>query len=517
MNSQARAKTAQFYARNTYELIFSSRSILNNKDIAEEVSNCSTILAVSNPMLKAANMNSRVKTSLVNPPPLKGVYRHQLYISIGLAYLAAILEENGHEVNLIDCPASEIDLHQLKTKLAKSNPDLIGITSMTPTIQSALQTAHVAKETCPESTVVIGGPHATFMDEQILKEEEGVDIVVRGEGEQTLLELAQNVTKSKDLSKIEGITFRHKQQKVRTPNRKHIQNLDELPLPAYKHFPLEKYRLFGRRILPIITSRGCPSQCSFCTTSRIFGKAFRARSPQNVVDELEWLKDSQGADAFSFYDDTFTLDKKRAIKICEEMKNRKIGIPWDCQTRVSQVSKELLAKMREANCQQVFFGVESGCQEILNAVKKGTTVEQNEAAIRLAKKAGLFVAVSVMVGYPGETPEMLKQTIDLLRRTEPDDAYICVATPYPGTELRNLIEDSGWNISNDWKQYDTTTPVFNNPNLSAEDVTKIRNSFYDSFYSPKYVLHHMFKRNFYSRIMARTAMNHLIWRVKKIF
>jgi len=459
----------------------------------------------------------RVKISLVNPPPLKGVYRHQLYLSIGLAYLAAVLEKNGHEVTVIDCPASEIDLIQLKIKLSSAEPKLIGITSMTPTIQSAIQSAYAAKETCPDALVVLGGPHATFMDEQVLSEEKSIDIVVRGEGEQTLLDLTQNVSNHKKLNKIEGITYRNNGNIVRTSNRAYIQNLDELPRPAYKYFPLEKYRLYGRRILPIITSRGCPSQCSFCTTSRIFGKAFRARSPQNVVDELEWLRDVHGADAFSFYDDTFTLDKTRALKICEEMKNRKIGIPWDCQTRVSTVSKELLSKMREANCQQVFFGVESGCQKILDAVNKGTTVEQNKAAIKMAKKAGLFVAVSVMVGYPGETPEMLKQTIDLVRNTEPDDAYICVATPYPGTELRNLIEKMGWNISNDWKRYDTTAPVFDNPNLSIEDVTKIRSSFYDSFYSPKYVLRHLFKRNFYSQVMARTAMNHIIWRIRKMF
>ena len=459
----------------------------------------------------------RVKISLVNPPPLKGVYRHQLYLSIGLAYLAAVLEKNGHEVTVIDCPASEIDLIQLKIKLSSAEPKLIGITSMTPTIQSAIQSAYAAKETCPDALVVLGGPHATFMDEQVLSEEKSIDIVVRGEGEQTLLDLTQNVSNHKKLNKIEGITYRNNGNIVRTSNRAYIQNLDELPRPAYKYFPLEKYRLYGRRILPIITSRGCPSQCSFCTTSRIFGKGFRARSPKNVVDELEWLRDVHGADAFSFYDDTFTLDKKRALKICEEIKNREIGIPWDCQTRVSTVSKEMLAKMREANCQQVFFGVESGCQKILDAVNKGTTVEQNKAAIKLAKKAGLFVAVSVMVGYPGETWDMLEQTIDLLRKAEPDDAYICVATPYPGTELRNLIENMGWNISNDWKRYDTTAPVFDNPNLSAEDVTKIRSSFYDSFYSPKYVLRHMFKRNFYSKIMARTALNHLIWRVRKIF
>jgi len=459
----------------------------------------------------------RVKISLVNPPPLKGVYRHQLYLSIGLAYLAAVLEKNGHDVTVIDCPASEIDLNQLKIKLSSVEPKLIGITSMTPTIQSAIQSAYAAKETCPDALVVLGGPHATFMDEQVLSEEKSIDIVVRGEGEETLLDLTQNVSNHKNLNKIEGITYRKNGNIVRTSNRTFIQNLDELTRPAYKFFPLEKYRLYGRRILPIITSRGCPSQCSFCTTSRIFGKAFRARSPKNVVDELEWLRDVHGADAFSFYDDTFTLDKTRALKICEEIKNRKIGIPWDCQTRVSTVSKELLSKMREANCQQVFFGVESGCQKILDAVNKGTTVEQNKAAIKMAKKAGLFVAVSVMVGYPGETREMLKQTIDLVRNTEPDDAYICVATPYPGTELRNLIEKTGWNISNDWKRYDTTAPVFDNPNLSTEDVTKIRSSFYDSFYSPKYVLRHLFKRNFYSQVMARTALNHLIWRIRKMF
>ena len=459
-------------------------------------------------------MQKRAKISLVNPPPLKGVYRHQLYLPIGLAYLAAVLEEDGYDVTVIDCPALEIDLKQLKTKLASINPDVVGITSMTPTIQSALLSASAAKEACPDAMVVLGGPHATFMDEQVLSEEAAVDVVVRGEGEETLLELAKNVSNPKSLNRIQGITFRNNGQTVRTPTRPFIQNLDELPRPAYKYFPLEKYRLFGRRMLPIMTSRGCPAQCSFCTTARMFGKAFRARSPKNIVDELEWLRDMHGTDAFSFYDDTFTLDKKRAIKICEEIKNREIGLPWDCQTRVSVVSEEILRKMRQANCQQVFFGVESGCQKILDAVHKGTTVEQNEKAIRLAKDAGLFVAISVIIGYPGETKEMLQETIDLIRKAEPDDVYMCVATPYPGTELRRVVEERGWEMSNDWGQYDTITPVFANPNLSAEEVRKLRTSFYNSFYSPKYVLRQMFKRNFYSRVMARTALNHILWRIR---
>ena len=462
-------------------------------------------------------MHRRVKISLVNPPPLKGVYRHQLYLPMGLAYLAAVLEKNGYEVTVIDCPALEVNLKQLKTKLTSIDPDIVGITSMTPTIQSALLSASAAKEACPDAIVVLGGPHATFMDEQVLNEEAAVDVMVRGEGEETLLELAKNVSNPKRLNRIQGITFRNNGQTVRTPTRPFIKNLDELPRPAYKYFPLEKYRLFGRKMLPIMTSRGCHSQCSFCTTARMFGKAFRARSPKSIVDELEWLRDVHGADAFSFYDDTFTLDKKRALKICEEIRNREIGLPWDCQTRVSVVSKEILLKMREANCQQVFFGVESGCQKILDAVNKGTTVEQNEKAIRLAKNAGLFVSISVIIGYPGETKEMLQETIDLIRKAEPDDVYICVATPYPGTELRRVVENIGWEISNEWGQYDTITPVFENPNLSAEEIKELRTSFYNSFYSPKYVIRHLFKMNFYSRLMARTAMNHILWRIRSFF
>jgi anaerobic magnesium-protoporphyrin IX monomethyl ester cyclase len=458
-----------------------------------------------------------IKTTLVIPPPLKGVYRHQLYLPIGLAYLAAVLEDRGHEVTVVDCPALDLDETALKTKLSSIQPDLIGITSMTPTIQSALLSSRVAKEACPESMVVLGGPHATFMDEQVLAQEKSLDVVVRGEGEQTLLELAQNMSNPKGLKDIQGITFRKDKSFVRTPNRQFMENLDDLPLPGYKFFPLEKYLLFGRRMLPIITARGCPSQCSFCTSAQMFGKGFRARSPKNIVDELEWLRDEHGADAFTFYDDTFTLNRNRALEICDEIKRRKIGLPWDCQTRVSTVSKEILDKMCSANCQQVFFGVESGCQRILDAVKKGTTVEQNERAIKLAKDAGLFVSISVMIGYPGETPEMLHETIDLIRRAEPDDVYICVATPYPGTELRRVVEQNGWKMSDDWGLYDTITPVFENPNLSAEDVRKLRTSFYNSFYSPMYVLRHLFKRNFYSRVMARTAVNHILWRLKSKF
>jgi anaerobic magnesium-protoporphyrin IX monomethyl ester cyclase len=466
-------------------------------------------------------MQEKTKVALVNSPFLKGVFHHPLLIPLGLAYLAAVLEKDGQEVKIIDCPACKMDHEDLKKELASFNPTLIGITSTTPTTPSALQSARAAKEACPDAKVILGGPHATFMDREILSEEEAVDIVVRGEGEQTLLELAQKGSDPKALQDISGLTFKKNEEIIQTPDRSFIEDLDGMPRPEYKFFPLEKYRMYGKMFLPIITSRGCPYQCSFCVTSQIFGKKFRARSPTNIVDELEWLRDTHGADGISFYDDAFTLDRKRLTAICDEIIDRKIGLPWGCQTRVDHVTQEVLALMKKANCNEVSFGVESGCQRILDAVGKKTSVEQNENAIKWAKDEGLFVAVSAIIAYPGETKETVNQTIDLLRRMEPDDAYLCIATPYPGTKLRSIVESSGWKISNDWSLYDTMNPVVENPNLPAEELSKIRKDFYNSFYSPRYAFRQFvkgsIKGNFYSQMMTRLAVNHLIWRVKSVF
>jgi radical SAM superfamily enzyme YgiQ (UPF0313 family) len=243
------------------------------------------------------------------------------------------------------------------------------------------------------------------------------------------------------------------------------------------------------------------------------GKEFRARNPLKVVDELEWLKSEIEAGAFSFYDDAFTYDTERAVAICEEIKNRKIKLPWDCQTRVDRISKEVLSKMKAANCQLVSFGAESGCQKILDSINKRTTVEQNEKAIKMAKEVGISVAMSVIIGYPGETKESLKQTYDFIRRTEPDYVYLCLATPYPGTHLSSYLEELGWKVSKDWSKYDMQVPVFENPLLDV-DLVKSRRDFYNHFYSWSYILRQSLRGTFYSKTMARTALNDRLWRTK---
>jgi radical SAM superfamily enzyme YgiQ (UPF0313 family) len=453
------------------------------------------------------------KVALITPPTGGMAKTWCPNLPIGLAYLAAVVEKAGYELKLFDCPALDIDHNNLRSKLASFAPDMIGLTAVTPTIGSALKAARVAKEACPNTPVVLGGPHATFMDTQILTENLDVDVIARGEGEATLLELMQTLFSDGKLENVSGISFRKEGHVIRNPDRSLIQDLDELPRPAYKYFALDKYRSFGRTILPILTSRGCPFQCAYCVSSRMVGKQFRARDPTRIVDELEWLRDFHGAGAFSFYDDAFTFNRERAIRICEEIKRRKVGIPWDCQTRVDRISKELLIKMKEAGCQLVSFGAESGCQRILDAVNKRTTIEQNEQAVKMAKDVDISVAMSVIIGIPGETPDSLNQTFDFIRRTKPDYVYLCLATPYPGTALRSTLESLGWTMSTDWSQYDMQVNVFDNPMLPVDLIEK-RREFYNHFNSWPYILHQMLKGTFYSQNMARTALNDRLWRMK---
>ena len=453
----------------------------------------------------------KAHVALVNPPyPVEAP--QAIFIPLGISYLAAVLEEKGYKVDVVDCQTTSPSQKQLEDKFRSLNPDIIGVTSATLTYLPALEILKAAKTALPNCLTLIGGPHVTVMDEQVFNESANVDIVVRSEGEQTMLELAGLVSDGnlKNLSEVLGITFRKYGQIFRNADRPFMQDIDSLPHPAHKHFDVTRYKILGKTYLPIITSRGCPFQCTFCAGYKMCGRGFRARSPSKVVDELEWLRDTFGAGAFAFYDDTFTFDVNRAIAICDEMKTRKLGLPWDCRTRVDKVSKELLTKLRSTNCQLIHFGVESGSQQMLNTMKKGTTVEQNAQAIKWAKEAGISVAISLVIGYPGETPEMLRQTIDFIYKTKPDYVYMCEAVPYPGTELYEYTKKLGLNLSKDWTQYHEQTQVFKNELLPLEKLEETKKQFYDRYFSPTYYLKKKQKGDFYSQIMARMALNHLV-------
>jgi len=457
----------------------------------------------------------KARVTLVNPPYPKGAPQ-SLFLPLGLAYIAAVLEENQHEVSVLDLQISRPTPQQLEAELARQAANIVGVTASTLTFWPAVDIAKTAKKVLPHALTVLGGSHVTALPEQTLASVPEVDVVVRGEGERTMLELADHASAGnvRSLSEVAGITYRRDGQIANTGDRAFIKNLDELPHPAYRHFPLDRYRIAGKNYLPIITSRGCPFECTFCMASKMCGRGFRTSSHKKAVDELEWLRDSHRADVIALYDDTFTFDKKRVAAICDEIRSRRFDVPWDCRTRVDAVNKEILTKLRDANCKLIHYGVESGSPRMLEAMKKHTTVEQNAAAIKLTKEVGISVAISVVVGYPGETEAELKQTFAFIRRTQPDFVYVCQAIPYPGTELLDILHRMGWEVSEDWNRFDEQSPVFKNPLLPPERIDQVRGAFYDEFLSPAYFICKSLKRDFYSQIMARTARNHLLWRMK---
>jgi anaerobic magnesium-protoporphyrin IX monomethyl ester cyclase len=454
----------------------------------------------------------RTRVTLVNPPYPPGSFLHPPFPSLGLGYIAAVLLKNQYEVDLIDCQTGGLTYEEFRDEISKRQPDIIGIASAILTYKSALQVARIAKEAHPKCLTVIGGPHVTFWDVNALQECSSLDVVVRKEGENTMLELAERVEAGKDYYDVLGITCRKDGKIVKNPDRPYIENLDDLPFPARHFWPIECLQKYGTAIFNMVTSRGCVNWCNFCIEVRTHGRKYRVRSPKNVVDELEFLHNTYGAEYFAFLDDAFTVDQRRNVEMCEEIKNRKLKIKWCCETRVDMVTKELFLKMREAGCVDIWFGVESGTQPVLNAMGKGISLSQTIRAFKWAKEAGIKPNSNAILGVPGETRQSAWKTIKFVERLTPDYmGCYTVATPYPGTPLYDFVKKNGWLRVTDFDKYDTVTPTFDTPTLSMEELRKIRDQIPLSFYlRPTYVLRMFAKGGMYGFSATRTAFSYLL-------
>ena len=454
----------------------------------------------------------RTHVTLVNPPHPRGYCPHPPFPPLSLGYLAAVLEKNQYEVDVIDFLTFGFTDEEFRNEISKRQPDIVGITLTTLSYKSALQIVKIAKEVCPKCLTVLGGHHVTFEDEKALQECASLDIVVRNEGEYTLLELAERVEAGKGYYNVLGITCRKDGKIARNPDRPFIENLDELPFPARHFWPIECIQKYGHLMFNVLTSRGCSAWCSFCIEVRVHGRKYRVRSSKNVVDELEFLHNTYGAEYFSFVDATFTIDKARTEELCEEIKNRKLKIKWVCGTRVDMVTKELLLKMKEAGCFSVWYGIESGTQPVLDDMRKGITLAQTIRAFKWTKEAGLKPDPNAVLGFPGETKETAWKTIKLMERLSPDYMGVyTIAEPYPGTPLYDFVKEKGWLKVTDFDKYDRETPIFETPWLSMRELKKIREQTFQSFYiRPAYILRMYAKGPMYGLSATRTAFVYLL-------
>ena len=451
----------------------------------------------------------------MNPPYPTRPYQHQPFPPLGLGYLAAVLEKNKYEVDVIDCQALRLSYEAFKREISKRKPNVVGLTATTRTYKSALRIIEISKELDPNCLTVFGGPHITFWDENALRDCQSLDIVVRREGEYTLLELVQRLEAEKDYHNVQGTTCRKNGKIMRNPDRPFIENLDQLPFPARHLWPLEQLRKY-EDIFYLTTSRGCVYWCEFCAAVRMFGRRYRMRSPKNVVDEIEFLNKTYNATKFTFCDDAFTVDQPRTEELCKEIKNRELRIKWNCGTRVDMITKDLLLKMRSAGCVSVWFGVESGSQHVLNEMRKGISTEQTIRAIGWVRELGLKPVPNVLIGFPGETEESAWRTIKFAEKISPDEvAFFNIATPLPGTPMFDMVRENRWVRIFDFDLYDCATPIFETPTLNMKQVAELYQQAFQSFYfRPTYIPRQFTKGLTYGFSATRKVANQLVFAIR---
>lgn len=416
---------------------------------------------------------------------------------VGLAYLASILIRKGANVNVISSDAEGLDVDATVFKALEAEPDIVGFSISTPTVNNALKVIKGIKKEKAGVMLFAGGPHPTLFPEEFLSE--GVDFVVKGEGEETVSDLYDCWSGKKVVENIQGISYRQGDVTVENPKRALIDDLDTLPFPSWELFPIRNYRSDFRKnefSLPVLSSRGCPAQCTFCYKG-IFGDRFRVRKPACIVDEVVYLKESFKIEEFAIIDDSFTSNPQRAIEVCELLLERNIGLPWSLPAgiRVPTVSEELVEKLKLAGCYRVGLGVESGNQTIINSIKKGITLDQVRRAVRLLRAAGIESVAYFMIGNLEETEGTIDNTIAFAVGLDPDYAQFTKATPYPGTAMYKELKLKNRIITDNWDDFDSflkSRPVFVHKNLSSERIDdKLREAYKKFYYRPRQIFRHL--------------------------
>lgn len=365
---------------------------------------------------------------------------------LGLGYLAACLKANGVSVELVDCTfASE---EEALERVRRSQPRIIGVQAMFSMKEKSLQLARLLRKDC--ELLVAGGPLPTSNPEGFLS---SFDVVVIGEGEHTMLELVRAVQNGTDLAGVAGIAFKEKGEVRFTPSRGFIEDLDNVPFPSREMFDNQAYkdyysRNYGYTTTSVITSRGCPFQCDFCSRP-VFGSRFRSRTAANVAQEVEAVRD-MGYGRIWFADDCFTLDRKRLLSICDELVRRRISVGWECLSRVDTVDLAVAEKMKKAGCVRVFFGVESGNDSILKIMRKQATVKQARDAVNVFRKVGVQTGAFFILGYPGEDDGTVLETVNFASSLPLDYLSFTFPYPIPETPLFERVKDRM--ICEDWEE-----------------------------------------------------------------
>jgi anaerobic magnesium-protoporphyrin IX monomethyl ester cyclase len=434
---------------------------------------------------------SLMRVLLLNPPFLPYFSRTSrspevskggtLYYPIWLAYASGVLEKKGFEVMLLDSPARKYPIDQTMKEVASFDPDLSIIDTSTPSIYNDVEIARNIKNMCPESFVMLVGTHPSARSEQTMNLAKEIDAVARKEYDYTVLELAQTLDGGGSCRDIKGLSYREKNKIVHNPDRPFIEDLDNLPFVSKvykKHLRIEDY-FYAANLHPVVTilsGRGCPNLCRFCLLPQTFtGRQYRFRSPENLIQELEYVKQAfPNVKEVFFEDDTLTANRQRIRRICLLIIQGKLDLTWSCNSRAN-LDYSTLELMKKAGCRLLCVGYESGCQKILNNVKKGISAEYARKFTQFSKRVGIKIHGCFVFGLPGETLETIGQTIQFAKSLNLDSVQFYPVMVYPGTELYEWAKENGYLSTEDYSQWLTKEGVhnciFEYPHLSSSALT----------------------------------------------
>lgn len=417
-----------------------------------------------------------LKVLLIVPPG--GYYAERwsggvLMPPLGIGYVAAMLERSRHDVAILDAHVQGMTEKDIARELLAYRPDIAGVTFTTENRFEAFRTAELIRETLPECHVTAGGPHVSLAGEDTLEGIAAFDSVVVGEGEETMVNLADCLADTSNiqaLSRVPGLVFRDSDNRhIRTEPSQRIQDLDALPFPARHLYPPPEQYNFRfdvpghgmKRFSNLMTSRGCPANCNFCATPKVWGRKVRMRSPENIIEEMEAMVRDQGAEAFWFFDDTFNSNPRRVEKLCDLMIERGLHtMPWFCEVRVDVMSRELLERMKAAGCYTIGFGVESGSQRILDEViHKNLKLEKVYELYDWCRELDVIANPFFIISHPTETWEEARETLAMIRRFR-EKAHVSMAFlhVYPGTDLEKTARENG-TLPADFKWYQQRNDV----------------------------------------------------------
>lgn len=441
-----------------------------------------------------------VDVLIVNPPSPDGsVYMREvcrcgrqsregmIWPQTSLAFIAGAVSDR-FSVDIVDCIGEKMSWPEFEKILRTKRPKYLVTYLISTIIYNDLHVAELAKQL--GATTIAIGPHVTTMPESV-SEFPAVDYAIRGEVEETIVELLDELEAGREPAGVKGIAYHRGDGVVVTEERPLLEDLGKLPRPRQDLLPLERYRMpmIDGSFTMVTTSRGCPFPCIYCRKMALWGNRVRLRPVDDIMDELVWLHEL-GVDSVVFLADLFTVNRKQVIELCRRIIEAGLPLKWQCNSRVDHVDEEILSWMKRAGCWQIAFGLESGSQEILDRAKKGITVEQTEKAIALVNRFGIKAWGYFIIGLPGETKETIRQTIDLAKRLPLNLALFHVAVPYPGTEFNDLAREHGWLLSDRWEDLDMNySAIVEYPQLSAAEIDKAtKRAFFEWYLRPAPVL-----------------------------